>query len=235
MTNHGAVSPYALGEDKPKTSFTTSCDSWQPPTTILQTDSEHDVEIVDRGALHSDWPIIEERGYGTHFSVGAIPLSLYDQGRAICGMYHGMGVGVKITSQRFASPPHEVVARRETRLLAFVIVARTTGDAESAVALCQRLGVGGEMGYGILRDGNTQIVYDIARSSAWFANSAHATKSTKKPDVNLCMRVSRRHWTAWFVASKVLRLGDALFAPYGVGCGCGPGSAWISPLTEHTG
>ena len=102
-------------------------------------------------------------------------------------------------------------------MLSFVIVARTTGDAEGAVALCRRLGVGGEMGYGILRDGHTTLVYDIGRSSAWFVNSARATTTTKKPVVNLRMRVSRRHWTACFVASKTLRLGDALFAPYGVG------------------
>lgn len=198
----------------PRTSFSTRCDTWEPPTTIHQTDSEH--EVVDRGALHSDWKIIEARGYGTHFSAGAIPLSLYDQGRAVCGVYHGMGVGVKVTSRRFASS-REVVARRGARVLAFVIVARTTGDAEGAVALCKRLGVGGEMGYGILRDGKTSLVYDLARSSAWFANSARATTTTKKPVVNLRLRVNRRHWTAWFVASKTLRLGDALFAPYGVG------------------
>ena len=216
MVTRGATTPFAHGKGMPKTSFTTRCDSWEPPTTLHQTDLEHKVEVVDRGALHSDWKIIKERGYGTHFSVGAIPLSLYDQGRAVCGVYHGMGVGVKVTARRFASS-REVVACAKTRVLSFVIVARTTGDAECAVALCKRLDVGGEMGYGILLDGNTSLVYDLARSSAWFANSARATATTKKPDVNLSMRVSRRHWTAWFVASKTLRLGDALFASYGVG------------------
>jgi len=37
----------------PKTSFTTRCDIWEPPTTLHQTDLEHKVEVVDRGALHS--------------------------------------------------------------------------------------------------------------------------------------------------------------------------------------
>jgi len=211
-----STTPHAHDKGMPNISFTIHCDSWQPPTTIYQKDNEHKVEVVDRDALHSDWQIIEEREYGTHFSVDGIPLSLYDQGRAICGVYHGMGVGVKVTSRRFVSS-RDVVARRGKRLLTFVIVARTTGDAEVAVALCKRLGVGGEMGYGILRDGNTSIVYDLARSSAWFVNSARATTTTKKPEVNLSMRVSRQYWTACFVASKTLRLGDALFAPYGVG------------------
>ena len=200
----------------PKRSFVTRCDSWEPPTTIYKTDLEHEVEIVDRVALHSDWKIIEKRTYGTHFSVGAIPLSLYDQGRAVCGVCHGMGVGVKVTARRFMSS-RDVVASAGARLLSFVIVARTTGDAQGAIALCKRLGVGGELGYGVIVDGNTSLLYDIARSSAWFANSAHATTATKKPIVNMRMRVSRQHWTAWFVASKTLRLGDTLFAPYGVG------------------
>ena len=95
------------------------CDSWEPTTTIHQTKTENGVEVVDRGALHSGWQIIEERKYGTHFSVGAIPLSLYDQGRAVCGVYHGMGAGVKVTARRFASS-REVVARAGARLLSFV-------------------------------------------------------------------------------------------------------------------
>ena len=84
MVTRGATEPHAHGYYMPKVSFTTRCDTWKPPTTIHQTDSEHEVEVVDRGALHSDWQIIEERGYGTHFSVDGIPLSLYDQGRAVC-------------------------------------------------------------------------------------------------------------------------------------------------------
>lgn len=217
MSRRGPTDPRAHGKNMPRTSFTLCCSTWRPPTTVYQTKTENcAVEVVDRKALHSDWQCIEERGYGTNFSVGAIPLSLYDQGRAVCGVYRSMGVGVKVTSQRFVSS-REVVARAGTRLLSFVIVARTSGDADAAVALCQRLRVGGEMGYGLLRDGRITLVYDIARSSAWFVNVARATDTTAKPRINLRMCVSRRHWTASFVATKTLRLGDGLFAPYGIG------------------
>lgn len=172
---------------------------------------------MDRNALLRDWDVIKARGYGTNFLAGKIPLTLYDQGRSFCNVYHGMGVGVKVTSRPFVLS-REVVARAGTRLLAFVVVARTIGDADDAVTLCQRLGVGGEHGYGVLLDGNTSLVYDIARSTAWFANVARATTTQKKPSVNLRLKLSRRHrWTAWFVAKKTLRLGDPLFAAYGKG------------------
>ena len=51
MNNRGATSPCAHEKGMPKPSYTTRCDSWEPPTTTHQTDSEH--EVVDRGALHS--------------------------------------------------------------------------------------------------------------------------------------------------------------------------------------
>jgi len=72
MVTRGATTPFAHGKGMPKTSFTTRCDSWEPPTTLHQTDLEHEVEVVDRGALHSDWKMIKERGYGTHFSGGTM-------------------------------------------------------------------------------------------------------------------------------------------------------------------
>ena len=46
----------------------------------------------------------------------------------------------------------EVVAKKGTRLLCFVVVARTTASAEEAVALCRAHDIGGERGYGVLRD-----------------------------------------------------------------------------------
>ena len=133
-----------------------------------------------------------------------------------------MGVGVKVTAPR-AGGSAEVVARKGTRLLCFVVVARTTASAEEAVALCRARGVGGERGYGLLRDGSHLLVYDVARSTAWFVNAARGTRSWfagKRPVANLALRVCHRaghRWTAFFAATRELRLGDALFAPYGAG------------------
>jgi hypothetical protein len=62
MDTRGAADLYAHGKGMPKVSFTARCDTWEPPTTIHQTDSKHEVVVVDRGALHTDWKIIEDRG-----------------------------------------------------------------------------------------------------------------------------------------------------------------------------
>ena len=209
---------------------TTSCNNWAPPTAVLQTGRGNEVTVVDAAALRSQWPVLPH-AYGTHFAVKtvcksvrsrSVPLSLYDQGRDVCGVYHGMGVGVKVTAPR-GTTSTEVVAKKGTRLLCFVVVARTTASAEEAVALCRAHDIGGERGYGVLRDGSQVLVYDVARSAAWFVNAAHGTRSWfagKRPVANLALRVCHRaghRWTACFAATRELRLGDALFAPYGVG------------------
>ena len=87
--------------------------------------------MVDAAALRRQWPVLPH-AYGTHFAVRtavrtgsrSVPLSLYDQGRDVCGVYHGMGVGVKVTAPRVTTST-EVVAKKGTRLLCFVVVART--------------------------------------------------------------------------------------------------------------
>lgn len=209
----------------PRVAFTTCCDGWQPPTVVLQTDRGNEVAVVEAAALQIQWPVLPH-AYGTHFALRTgsrvVPLSLYDQGRDVCGIYHGMGVGVKVTAPRSGNSL-EVVAKPGTRLLCFVVVARTTASAEEAIALCRARGVGGERGYGLLRDGSQLLVYDVARSTAWFANAAGGTQSWfagKRPVANLALRVCHRadhRWTAFFTATRDLRLGDALFATYGVG------------------
>ena len=148
--------------------------------------------MVNGPALATDWPIIKS-GYGVNFLSGDIPLSLFDQGRADTGAYHGMGVGIKVTEPRFVRSRGAAVARQGDRVLTFVVVARTSGDVASAERVLRRRGVGGESGYGVLRDGNTNLLYDIARSTAWFANTA-----SDASDMNLTMVISRLHpWTAF--------------------------------------
>jgi len=197
----------------PKPTFQASLRTWRPPTHIVNTVPEHqEVEVVNGPALATDWPIIKS-GYGVNFLSGDIPLSLFDQGRADTGAYHGMGVGIKVTEPRFVRSRGAAVARQGDRVLTFVVVARTSGDVASAERVLRRRGVGGESGYGVLRDGNTNLLYDIARSTAWFANTA-----SDASDMNLTMVISRLHpWTAFFVARRKLWRGDSLYAPYGVG------------------
>ena len=66
-------------------------------------------------------------------------------------------------------------------------------------------------------------MYDVARSTAWFVNAARGARSWfpgKRPVANVALRVCHRadhRWTAFFTTTRELRLGDALFAPYGVG------------------
>ena len=114
-----------------------------------------------------------------------VPLSLYDQGRQVKGNYHGMDVGVKLTSQRAKAQPHdEVVVRSGTRLLYFVVVARLSDASklsetqmEGLIGACKAHGLGGERSLGILQDRNTAIVFDLARSTAWVANNATRVES----------------------------------------------------------
>ena len=203
----------------PVPSFQVGSTHWQPATTVLQTDSAR-VQLVDRDAL-LQWPVLPTAA-GTNF-VGAedVPLSLYDQGRQVRGVKGSMGIGIKVTAPRFVHR-RDVVAPSGARVLTFVIVARTRGGAEEAIDACRVRGIGEERGYGVLQDGQTLLLYDIARSTAWFANSAAATANwyADKAVVNLELRICRsppHQWTAWFASTTPLRLGDPLFAPYGSG------------------
>lgn len=72
-----------------------------------------------------------------------------------------------------------------TGVLYFVIVARLTLLKETKLSvqalqpiedMLRKLGLGGECGYGVLQDRCTVLLFDIARSPAWFVNSdAHIT------------------------------------------------------------
>ena len=62
--------------------------------------------------------------------------------------------------------------------------------AARALELCP----GGELGHGLLLDRNTLLIYDIARSSAWFVNNAtHVLRwlPGKKPENNLHVKFLR--------------------------------------------
>jgi hypothetical protein len=196
----------------PEPSFTSSLSGWKPKTHLYQTDLEHSVEMVDSEALARDWPVLDIH-YGTNFVAGGIPLSAFDQGRASGGHAHSMGVGLKITEPRFVRSRHAVAAKTGARVLTFVVVARTRGDVGAAQGLLTTHKVGGEKGYGVLVCGNTNCLYDIARSTAWYANT-----TSDHSKMNLTMSISSRYqWTACFAASKTLHFGDELNAAYGVG------------------
>ena len=49
-----------------------SCNSWQPRTTIVQTVSENEVEVVNADDLQSHWPVLP-RAYGTALVVPRAP------------------------------------------------------------------------------------------------------------------------------------------------------------------
>ena len=210
---------------------------WRPPVQIVQADLQRgELQLVDGDALRSHWPLLPH-DYGINLAVEAagstrrLPLSLYDQGRAIMGVGDGMGVGVKVTEPRAGQSTQTgcTIASAGTRVLSFAIVARLSGEPDPLSAVgrlvdaCRTRGVGGERGYGVLLAGRTLLLYDVARSSAWYANNAAGVRSWlpgRKPLANLRLRVSHakaHRWTAWFEAATDLRLGDPLFAPYGVG------------------
>ena len=119
--------------------------------------------MVDGESLRQRWPVLAA-GCGTNFVVdscardAAVPLSLYDQGRAVSGKYHGMGVGIKLTAPRAVARPNQAVPAG-TKLLSFVVVARLSNAPDPLAALddvvkeCRQRGVGGERGYGVLLGG----------------------------------------------------------------------------------
>lgn len=221
MAASARTSSCAQGSDWPKWTFATRYMHWEPETVTVQTDFEQ-ITMVTPKALQA-WPVLPA-GFNIHFAVDSIPLSLYDQGREVCGQSRAMGVGVKVTAPRFHSQKEQVVASAGQKLLSFVIVARTVStNGARAIHLCKVRGVGGERGYGLLHCGQSVLVYDIARSTAWFANAARSTQSWylgKRPSVNLKLCVCHRHehrWLAWFVATKDLHFGEPLFAAYGIG------------------
>jgi hypothetical protein len=198
----------------PEPSFTSSLRRWEPTTHLCGTDLEHSVEMVDGEALAREWPVLDIH-YGTNFVAGGIPLSAFDQGRASGGHAHSMGVGLKITEPRFvrSRSRRAVAAKTGARVLTFVMVARTRGDVGAAQGLLLTHKVGGEKGYGVLVCGDTNWLYDIARSTAWYANT-----TSERSKMNLTMSISSRYpWTACFAASKTLHFGDELNAAYGVG------------------
>ena len=117
-------------------------------------------------------------------------------------------------------------------MLYFVVVARLKQakkklpieDLQPIVDILHQRHLGGEQGYGVLQDRNTTLLFDTARSTAWFTNSAAHIKrwlpGTKRPETNLDLCISHaagHEWVVWFRAKGCLQLGEPLFAPYGVG------------------
>ena len=122
-----------------------------------------------------------------------VPLSLYDQGRYVTGKSHSLGVGIKITATRtphkVQRPEPQVVVPSGTGVLYFVIVARLTLLKQTKLSvqalqpiedMLRKLGLSGERGYGVLQDRSTVLLFDVARSPAWFVNSdAHGERCNK--------------------------------------------------------
>ena len=153
------------------------------------------------------WPAVQG-GYGVNFKLEctdgwALPLSLYDQGRYVTGKRDSLGVGIKITATR---TPHKVqreeprvVVPSGTGVLYFVIVARLTLLKQTKLSvqalqpiedMLRKLGLGGERGYGVLQDRCTVLLFDIARSPAWFVNSDAHSKCCENSNTLLSCDVS---------------------------------------------
>lgn len=163
----------------------------------------------------------------TNFAINigdtVVPVSTHDQGREVCGDHGSMGLGVKLTAPR-CPREEDLVIPAGTKLLSFVGVAIVPSHGTTeAIEYCYAHNIGGEEGYGILQGGQTDLIYDLARSAAYFVNSASATmkwRPDKKPVANMKIQRSpaRAHrWLAWLVTKKALQLGEMLFVPYGSG------------------
>ena len=86
-----------------------------------------------------------------------------------------------------------------TGVLYFVIVARLTLLKETKLSvqalqpiedMLRKLGLGGECGYGVLQDRCTVLLFDIARSPAWFVNSDAHSKCCENSNTLLSCDVS---------------------------------------------
>ena len=186
--------------------FTTHCSPWQLETKNVQAVLGPCTVLASPKELQR-WPAVQG-GYGVNFKLNctdgwALPLSLYDQGRYVTGKRDSLGVGIKITATR---TPHKVqrekprvVVPSGTGVLYFVIVARLTLLKQTKLSvqalqpiedMLRKLGLGGEHGYGVLQDRCTVLLFDIARSPAWFVNSDAHSKCCENSNTLLSCDVS---------------------------------------------
>ena len=207
-------SPHALRLPKP--SLVIACARSRLRPKIVRVDAA--LELLQ--ALPS-WAKILPRAAGLHFAVrtgdGRVtPYTLCDQGRNLGRARGSMGLGVKLTAPRLPQGrEREQLAALEPAPLPFAVVCvlRDPARVDEALAMCRARGLGGEAGYGLIRPTRRLVlVYDVARSPAWFVN--HPPDG--KPTARLCVSPARP-WAASVRGIGRLPLGAPILARYGGG------------------
>ena len=154
-----------------------------------------------------------------------VPLTIFDQGRALLGKKDGLGRGVRLSNVKEGCTGQAEMLPANTRLLTFIIVAKAPlcdDDQLAALyALLRSLGVGSS--FLALANGQTMLVYDTERSTAHLPNNALFDIASLmpglgfKPTNNLRMIVPSAPdiFTAAWATTKSLAPGAHLFGAYG--------------------
>ena len=124
-----------------------------------------------------------------------------------------MGLGVKVTGLRVATADSSHRALNGAPL-PFVVVARVrcASRLEEAMEACKSRGLGGERGYGVIKPSkHVCLIYDIARSPAWYVN-----KSDDTPLGGTTAHLTLgSHWVPYFKPTDGRHFGDHILAKYG--------------------
>ena len=140
--------------------------------------------------------------------------SLCDQGRHLGRPRGSMGLGIKLTMPRRRLVEQE--EQEELAPLPFVVVCvvRRAARSDEAMALCVERGLGGERGYGLLQlTSRIHLVYDLARSPAWYVNQP---PPGSRPTARLQLSRSRP-WAPCVLPIGPLSNGAAVLMRYGAG------------------
>lgn len=150
---------------------------------------------------------------GLNFSIGKTRYSLCDQGCMLKQGRGSMGLGIKLTSSRFAAAV-EPVTRAAPLPFNIVAVVRNPARVNEALQRCKQLCLGGARGYGLLQPhANLVLVYDVATSLAWYVNQP---PPGMKPTAKLCID-PQNPWRACVRPHTKLCAGEHILMRYGTG------------------
>lgn len=213
----GGPHPQGFGWPKPSICINCTRSNMEPET--VRIDSE--IELLHASALAS-WPSLPRQA-GLNFTVtshaGVATLyALCDQARQLGRTRGSMGLGVKVALPRVPVRKAGADCTWRCAPLPFVVVAvvRSATRVTEAIELCRARGLGGEQGYGALVSStHVWLIYDKARSPAWYVNQADNTPEGRK---TACLKLSTScHWMPVIEPIAPLPFGAHVLATYGSG------------------
>jgi hypothetical protein len=215
----------------PAPTFSLTATTWRPRFEDLSEEKlGGSVRVVNQQDLEAAWPRLPV-AYGAQFDVrtrvgshdAVVHLRLFDQAAAHGLPRHSLGLGVKVAKAQTSASVQVQHLPAKTRLLPFVILAKAEVgvDLVAVRAELERRGLGPAADVHVLEAGFKWFLYSASRSAAYRANTPaplERWRGPTKPSCNLKMVLptsAPRVFTGWFDASRTLKGGEELWAPYG--------------------